>query len=223
MDITLSGLFDYIVNNYQLILDKTVQHIWLAGIGVLIACAVGIPIGFLITNNQTASKVVINIANVIQTIPSMAVFAFSIPLFGIGAPPAIFALFLYALLPIIKNTLIGINNVDSAIIEAARGMGMSKTQIMFKVEIPLAISVIMGGIRIATVTGIGIATIAVLIGAGGLGQLIYQGISMMNLNMIITGAIASALLALSADFILGMLEKKLTSKGIIKENNLERK
>jgi osmoprotectant transport system permease protein len=211
------NLFQYIGDNYSFIFEKAGEHISLAGTGVLLACLVGIPIGFLITNNKKTAKIVINIANIIQTIPSLALFAFAMPLFGIGSRPAIFALFLNALLPIIKNTLIGIRNVDPAIIEAARGMGMSKFQIMFKVEVPLAISVIMGGVRIATVTGIGIATIAALIGAGGLGQLIYQGISMMNFEMILAGAISSALLALLADFILGIVENKLTSKGIIRQ------
>ena len=216
----MQKFFDYIVNNFDFIMQKAGEHVYLAGLGVLFACIVGIPVGFLITNNKRTSSIVINIANIIQTIPSLALFAFAMPLFGIGAKPAIFALFLYALLPIIKNTLIGINNVDPATIEAARGMGMSKVQIMFKVEVPLAISVIMGGVRIATVTAIGIATIAMLIGAGGLGQLIYQGISMMDYEMIFTGAIASALLALIADFLLGLIEKKLTSKGIMKKETI---
>ena len=207
-------LVNYFVENYQLIMGKTLEHVFIAGVSVLIACLIGIPVGFMITNNKKVSDIVVNIANIIQTIPSLALFAFSMPLFGIGAKPAIFALCLYALLPIIKNTLIGIHNVDPAIIEAARGMGMSKSQIMFKVEVPLAIAVIMGGVRIATVTAIGITTIAALIGAGGLGQLIYQGISMMNYQMIFTGAISSALLALLVDYILGLIEKKLTSEGI---------
>lgn len=211
------SLINYIIENADLLLDKTLEHIFLAGIAVVLACSVGVPLGFFIANKEKLAKNVMNIANVIQTVPSLAVFAFAMPLFGIGAKPAIFALFLYALLPIIKNTLLGIHNVDPAIIEAARGMGMSKSQIMFKVEVPLAISVIMGGVRIATVTGIGIATIAALIGAGGLGQLIYQGIGMMNYDMIFAGAIASALLALFADFILGRVEKKLTSQGIVKQ------
>lgn len=211
------SLINYIINNADLILDKTIEHITLAGIAVALACAIGVPLGFAIANNAKLSKKTMNVANVIQTIPSLALFAFAMPLLGIGAKPAIFALFLYALLPIIKNTLLGIHNVNPSIIEAARGMGMSKFQIMFKVEVPLAIAVIMGGVRIATVTGIGIATIAVLIGAGGLGQLIFQGIGMGNTEMILAGAIASALLALIADFILGMLEEKLTSPGIVKK------
>lgn len=217
MEFSFLDVYNYIISNSDTILTKVLQHISLAGIAVLIACAVGVPIGFSIVNNKKLSNIVINIANIIQTIPSLALFAFCMPYFGIGRSPAIFALFLYALLPIIKNTLIGIRNVNPAIIEAAKGMGMSKFQIMFKVEVPLAISVIMGGIRIATVTGIGIATIATLIGAGGLGDLIYQGISNLNYPKIFTGAGASAILALFADFLLGLCEKALTSKGLARE------
>jgi osmoprotectant transport system permease protein len=209
-------LLQFIAANSAYILDKVGEHLYLAGAAVLLACAVGIPVGFLITNNKKVASIVVGIANTIQTIPSLALFAFAISIFGIGADNAIFALFLYALLPIIKNTLIGIRNVSPTMIEAARGMGMSRMQIMFQVEVPLAISVIMGGVRIATVTAIGIATIATLIGAGGLGQLIYQGIGMMNYEMIFAGAICSAALALLADFLLGLVEKKLTSKGLSK-------
>lgn len=211
------NLINYITRDSSFIWDRTMEHISLAGIAVVLACSIGVPIGFMIANNAKLAKKVMRVANVIQTIPSLAFFAFSMPILGIGAKPAIFALFLYALLPIIKNTLLGIHNVDSSIIEAARGMGMSKTQITFKVEVPLAIAVIMGGIRISTVTSIGIATIASLIGAGGLGQLIFTGISMMNYEMIFTGAMIAATLALSADFILGIFEKKLTSEGIVKQ------
>ena len=212
-------LLQFFADNGSYILDKVGEHLYLAGVAVLLACAVGIPVGFLITNNKKVATIVVGIANTIQTIPSLALFAFAISVFGIGADNAIFALFLYALLPIIKNTLIGIRNVSPTMIEAARGMGMSRAQIMFQVEVPLAISVIMGGVRIATVTAIGIATIATLIGAGGLGQLIYQGIGMMNYEMIFAGAICSAALALMADFLLGLVEKKLTSKGLSKQMN----
>jgi len=208
------NLFEYVTQNWQLILSKTGEHVSLAFIAVGLACLVGIPLGVMITKSKKAASIVIGIANIMQTIPSLALFAFVIPIIGVGRPNAIFALFLYALLPIIKNTYIGLNNVDPAIIEAARGMGMSRAQIMFRVQMPLAVSVIMGGVRIATVTGIGIATIATLIGAGGLGYLIYQGIGMMNYNLIFSGAIAAALLALAMDFLLGFFEKRLTSKGI---------
>jgi len=211
-------LLTYISENWPLIMEKVLEHLSLSVTAVLLACLLGIPVGFLIVNNKRLAKVVINIANIIQTIPSLALFAFAMPIFGIGSKPAIFALFLYALLPIIKNTLIGIRNVNPATIKAAKGMGMSKFQIMFNIEVPLAISVIMGGVRIATVTCIGITTIATLIAAGGLGDLIYQGLGMYNVEMILTGAIFSALLALAADFILGIGEKLLTSKGIVKED-----
>lgn len=208
------SLITFITDNWSEIIQKTLEHISLSFTAIILACLVGIPVGFLIVNHKKLSSVVLNIANVIQTIPSLALFAFAMPLFGIGKKPAIFALFLYALLPIIKNTLIGIRNVDPATIKAATGMGMSKTQIMFKIEVPLAISVIMGGVRIAAVTCIGITTLATLIAAGGLGDFIYRGLSSFNEPMILTGAIFSALLALLADFILGLLEKKLMSDGL---------
>ncbi len=208
-------LLNFISNNWSEIATKTFEHITISFTAVLLACLVGIPIGFLIANRETLSRIVLNIANIIQTIPSLALFAFAMPLFGIGSKPAIFALFLYALLPIIKNTLLGIKSVNPATRKAAKGMGMSQTQIMFKVEVPLAISVIMGGVRIATVTSIGITTIATLIAAGGLGDFIYTGLGMYNQPMIMTGAIFSALLALLADFLLGLVEKRLTSDGLV--------
>jgi len=210
----MGDFFQYVAGHLDLILEKTGQHVGLAFSAVGLACLVGIPAGLLITRNKKLANAVINVANVMQTIPSLAMFALVIPLLGIGAKNAIFALFLYALLPITKNTYIGIKNVDPSVTEAAKGMGMSRAQILYKVEMPLAVAVIMGGVRIATVTGIGIATIATLIGAGGLGTLIYQGIGMVNLPMMFAGAIPAALLALLTDFILGLFEKKLTSKGI---------
>ncbi len=214
----MQELLLFITENYPLIIEKGMEHIELAGVAVLMSTLLCVPVGFAIANNEKAANVVVGIANIIQTVPSLALFAFMLPLFGIGRTPAIVALFLYGLLPIIKNTLIGIRNVTPSIIEAARGMGMSTFQILYKVQIPMAMSVIMGGVRIATVTSIGIATIAVLIGAGGLGQLIYRGLSMTNTPMILSGAIFSALLAILADFILGIFENKLTSKGLRKQN-----
>lgn len=216
MEFNFEKFIEYFTNNWQSILGKTGDHMSMALIAVAFSCLVGIPLGIIITRNKRAADAVLGVANVIQTIPSLALFAFAISVFGIGRNNAIFALFLYALLPIIKNTYIGIKNVDPAITQAAIGMGMSKFQILYKVEMPLAVAVIMGGIRIATVTCIGVATIATLIGAGGLGDIIYQGIGMANFSMIFSGAIAAAVLALFADFVLGLLEKKLTSKGIAK-------
>jgi osmoprotectant transport system permease protein len=212
----LMDTINFIIENSEEVIEKVLQHMQLSFTAVLLACAIGVPLGFLIVNRKKLSDIVIGIANVIQTIPSLALFALILPFLGIGAKPAIFALFLYALLPIIKNTVIGIRNVDPAIRQAATGMGMTKTQILFKVEIPLAISVIMGGVRIAAVSCIGITTIATLIGAGGLGDFIYRGLSVFNMPMILTGALFSALLALFFDFFLGLIEKKLTSEGLNK-------
>ena len=208
------GVITYISDNFDQVIDATLQHIQLSFAAVLLACLIGIPLGFLLINNKTLSAIVLNIANVLQTIPSLAMFALVMSFTGIGPKPAIFALFLYALLPIIKNTYIGINSVDAAIRQAAVGMGMSRHQIMFQIEVPLAVPVIMGGVRIATVTCIGVTTIATLIAAGGLGDFIYRGLSTFDIPMILTGAIFSALLALGMDFLLGLLENKLTSKGL---------
>jgi osmoprotectant transport system permease protein len=207
-------LYLYVFNNWDKILSRSGEHVYLAFTAVALACLVGIPVGLLINRNKQLANIVMNGANILQTIPSLAMFALLIPLIGIRDKNAILALFLYGLLPIIKNTYTGIRNVDPAITEAAKGMGMSNMQMLYKVQAPLAIPVIMAGVRIATVTGIGVATIATLIGSGGLGTLIYQGIGMMNYPMMISGAIAAALLALLTDFILGLLEKLMTSKGI---------
>jgi len=211
----MDAMLAYIASHSAEIIQRTGQHVSLSFIAVGMACLAGIPTGFFIANHKRAASIVMTTANIIQTIPSLALFAFAMPLFGIGTRPAIFALFLYALLPIIKNTMLGIHNVNPSTIRAAKGMGMTPAQIMFHVEIPLAVPTIMAGVRIATVTGIGIATIATLIGAGGLGSIIYQGLGMGNQPMILSGAVFSAFLALIADFLLGRLELALTSRGIL--------
>lgn len=207
-------LFEFIKNNYQEILKLIGQHLQITFAAVLLAIAIGVPIGILITRKQKVAKFVIGIANIFQTLPSLALFGLIIPIMGIGIIPSIFVLFLYALLPIIKNSYIGITNVSPSSIEAGRGMGMKGYQILFMVEIPLALPVIMGGIRISTVINIGTATIASLIGAGGLGDYIFKGISMYDNNYLLSGAIPTALLALMIDAILGSIEKLLTPKGI---------
>ena len=211
----MKDVLDYIVSHVDLILACTGQHMSLSFTAVGLACLVGIPLAFVIVNHKRAAGIVMVIANTIQTIPSLALYAFAMPLFGIGTRPAVFALFLYALLPILKNTLIGIQNVAPGAIRAAKGMGMSAAQIMLQIEVPLAVPSIMGGVRIAAVTAIGTATIATLIGAGGLGSIIYQGLGMSNQIMVLAGAICSALLALVVDYVLGRLEYAFTSKGIL--------
>jgi len=196
------------------IFKLTGEHMRITGVAVFLAILVGVPLGIYITKNKKITNLVLNTANIFQTLPSLALFGLIIPIMGIGFKPAIFVLFLYALLPIIKNTCIGINSIEPSIIEAGRGMGMTKAQILKMVEIPLALPIIMGGIRISTVINIGTATIAALIGAGGLGDFIFKGISMGNNNLILAGAIPTALLAISVDFILGVIEKKLTPQGL---------
>lgn len=196
------------------IFKLTGEHMKITGVAVFLAILVGVPLGIYITKNKKVTNVILNTANIFQTLPSLALFGLIIPIMGIGFKPAIFVLFLYALLPIIKNTCIGINSIEPSIIEAGRGMGMTQTQILKMVEIPMALPIIMGGIRISTVINIGTATIAALIGAGGLGDFIFKGISMGNNNLILAGAIPTALLAISVDFILGVVEKKLTPHGL---------
>lgn len=187
--------------------SQTVAHIGLTCISLLIAIAVGLPLGILIARRKKAAWLVLGIAGVLQTIPSIALLGFMIPLLGIGALPAITALFLYALLPIIRNTYTGITGVDPAITESARGMGMSPWQILTSVELPLAMPVILAGVRTATVINVGVATLAAYIAAGGLGEFIFGGIALNNTQMILAGAIPAALLAVLFDFLLSLLQK----------------
>ncbi len=192
-------------------LQLTIEHLVMVGISILIAAGIGLPLGILMTRKPGMSRPILTFANIVQTIPSLALFGFLIPLpfiGGIGARTAIVALVLYSLLPIIRNTFIGISGVDPAIREAGRGMGMTDGQLLWKVEIPLALSVIFAGIRVATVIGVGVATIAAAVGAGGLGMYIFRGVSMVDSRVILAGAIPAAALALIADFGLGAIEKR---------------
>jgi osmoprotectant transport system permease protein len=191
------------------ILQRSGQHLFLVGVAMAIAILIGIPLGILIT------KPILGFANVMQTIPSLALFGFLLPIpliGGIGEKTAIVALVLYSLLPIIRNTFVGINSVDPAVREAGRGIGMSDRQLLFQVEIPLAMSVILSGVRVATVIGIGLATIASAIGAGGLGEFIFRGVAIVDNQLILAGAIPAAIMALGADWGLGWIERRLTIK-----------
>ena len=197
------------------ILQYTGEHLILVIISISVAISIGIPLGILITRQPQLSKAILAIANAIQTIPSLAIFGFliSVPfLGGIGKVPAIVALSLYALLPLIRNTYTGIKSVDPAIIEAGRGMGMSDRQLLWQVEIPLALGIILAGVRVATVICVGIATIAAAIGGGGLGVLIFRGIATVNNELILAGAIPAAIIALGADLLLSWLEASLDAK-----------
>ena len=212
----LSEYISLMLERQDQIMELTAQHVYLTFIAVTFAILVAVPLGIFITRFDRAAGIVVGIANAVQALPSLALLGFLIPVLGIGSKPSIVMIFLYSLLPIIKNTYTGLVNVDRAILEAGRGMGMTNWQLMRMVQLPLALPVIMAGIRISAVTAVGLTTIAALIGAGGLGQLIYRGISMVNNKMIITGAVPAMALTLIVDYILNILEKAVTPKGIKK-------
>lgn len=207
------NVFQFIVQNHSEVMKLTREHLWMVAVSTLLAVLIGIPLGVLITRWPGLNKPVLGSANIIQTIPSLALFGFLLPVPWIGARAerlAILALTLYALLPLIRNTYAGIKGVDASVLEAGRGMGMTARQLLFQVELPLALGVIIAGVRVATVISVGLATIAAAIGAGGLGEFIFRGLSMVNNQLILAGAIPAALLALLADVSLGWLEKRLS-------------
>ena len=204
--------FQFLARHGDEILRATIEHIWLVGLTMLLAIAIGVPLGILVTRRPWLSKPILGGANVAETIPSLALFGFLLPVPWLGDRAdrlAIAALTLYALLPIIRNTAAGIAAVDPAVREAARGMGMTELQILFQVELPLSLSTVIAGVRIATVLTIGVATIAAAVGAGGLGEFIFRGLAMVNDQLILAGAIPAAALALAADFMLSVLERRL--------------
>jgi osmoprotectant transport system permease protein len=207
------NLWQFMLQNRAEVLELTFEHLWLVGVSTLLAVLVGIPLGILITRWPALNKPVLGGANIIQTIPSLALFGFLLPAPWIGARAdrlAILALALYALLPLIRNTYVGIQSVDPAVVEAGRGMGLTDRQLLFQVELPLALGVIIAGVRVATVISVGLATIAAAIGAGGLGEYIFRGLAMVNNQVILAGAIPAAAMALLADLSLGWLEKRLS-------------
>jgi osmoprotectant transport system permease protein len=195
------------------IVDLTLEHLMLVGVAMSIATAIAIPVGVLLTRRAPLRRWVLGFANVMQTVPSLALFGFLIPiplLGGIGKRTAIVALVLYALLPILRNTLAGILAVDPAVRESAVAMGMTGRQLLWRVEMPLAVRTILAGVRVATVTTIGTATIAAAIGGGGLGVFIFRGLSSVDTTLILAGAVPAALIALLADGGLGWLERELS-------------
>ena len=206
------SLIDFFSRHGAEILQATIEHVWLVGATMLLSIAIGVPLGILVARRPWLSKPILGSANVAETIPSLALLGFflTVPWLGERADRlTIAALTLYALLPIIRNTATGISGVDPAIREAARGMGMTDRQILFHVELPLSVSTMLAGIRVATVLTIGIATIAAAVGAGGLGEFIFRGLAMVNNQLILAGAVPAALLALLADFLLSLLEHRL--------------
>ncbi len=206
------NLWTFFANHHGEILAAIRQHLVLVGLSMAIAIAIAVPLGILIVAHPRLRTLALGLANIFQTIPSLALFGFLIPLpflGGIGTRTAVIALVLYALLPILRNTYVGLTGIDPAILEAAEAIGMTQSQLMLRVRLPLATSYILAGIRTATVITIGIATIAAAIGAGGLGTFIFRGVAMVSNIVILAGAIPAAALALLADYLLGLLERKL--------------
>lgn len=209
----------YALDNIELLARRTLEHISLVGVAVGIATLTGVPIGIAITKNERLARSVLYAASIIVTIPSIALFGIMIPVLsligqGIGYLPAVIAVLLYSQLPIIRNTYTAINNVDPALREAARGIGMSPNQRLRYVEIPLAVPVIMAGVRTAVVLNIGVMAIAAYIGAGGLGTFISRGISQSDPRQLIVGAVAVSLLAIIVDYSLLYVQKRLTPRGM---------
>jgi osmoprotectant transport system permease protein len=194
------------------ILQATLEHITIVGITMLISIAIGVPLGILVARKPWLSNPILGAANIAETIPSLALLGMLLPVPWLGERAirlTVVALTLYALLPIIRNTAAGILGVDPAVREAARGMGMTDRQILFQVELPLSLSTLLAGVRVATVLTIGIATVAAAVGAGGLGEYIFRGLAMVNNSLILAGAVPAAALALLADFLLSILERRL--------------
>lgn len=190
----------------------TFEHLWLTAFAMLFAVGIGVPLGILLTRREALAKPVLGVANVLQVIPSLALFGLLLPVPFLGdraARLAIVALTGYALLPILRNTYAGIRGVDAALIDVSNALGMTGMQRLRKVELPLAASVILAGVRTATVTCVGVATIAAAIGAGGLGELIFRGVASVDNGLVLAGAVPAALLALAADGVLGVAEKRL--------------
>ena len=219
----MSLLWQTLWENWSDLLTAMGQHIYLSLIAIIAACIVSIPLGIYLARHKRSAGPIIAIVSVIQTIPSLALLGFMIPIFGIGTLPALIALGLYALLPILRNTYTGISQVDRPMLEAGEGMGMTKWQILWHVELPMARNVILAGVRTAMVWTIGTATLATFIGAGGLGDIIMRGIDMNNTPMILIGAVPAALLALVFDGLLLLLNKALTPKGLRKSMNKKQK
>ncbi|MGL5378738.1 ABC transporter permease/substrate-binding protein [Clostridium sp.] len=204
------SLVQYIIDNNQQILSLLLDHIKLTAISVGFAILIGIPLGILISYKKKLNKPILSVANVVQAIPSMALLGFLVPFLGIGTTPAIITVILYSLLPIIKNTFTGIDNINPTTLEAAKGIGLTRFQILTKIQIPLALPVIMAGVRISAVTAVGLMTMAAFIGADGLGFLVFSGIRTVNNNQILAGAIPACILALLVDFIVATVEKIVT-------------
>lgn len=203
-------MIDFLINNSGEILTKSMEHLFIAAISLAFGILVAVPLGILLNKSKQAAKIVMAIASVLQTVPSFALLALMIPLFGVGKKPAIVSLFIYSLLPILRNTYLGIDGVNENLIDAAKGMGMTPSQVLFKVQIPMAMPVIMGGIRLSAVYVLAWTTLAAYVGAGGLGDFIFNGLTNAIMPMVVWGTIPVTLMAIIVDLLFGILEDKLS-------------
>lgn len=210
----MNGFLEVFMERKDELLSLFIEHMQMTSAAVLIAILIGVPLGIVVTKNQKVSSVVIGTANVMQSIPSIGLLAFLVPIVGIGQRPAIIMVIIYALLPIIKNTYIGITGIDPTIIESASSIGLSKFKTLYRIQIPIAMPYIMAGVRISAVTAVGTVTIAAFAGAGGLGWFINLGLNANDADLVLLGAIPACLLALIVDFILGKVEQALTPEGL---------
>ena len=204
----------YLIDNGGILVNKTFEHLYISVVALLLAMIVAIPLGILLSKREKLSKISLTVAGILQTIPTLAILALMIPLFGVGKTTAIIALFIYVLLPILNNTIVGVQNIDSNVKEAGRSMGMTNFQLMKDVELPLALPMILSGIRLSSVYVISWAALASYVGAGGLGDLIFNGLALYEPMMIIGGTILVTVLALIVDLILAQIEKWIVPKGL---------
>ncbi len=207
-------MIEFLQQNQTELLAKTIEHLSISIMSLLAAILIGVPLGIMLTRTDKTAKVVLSLTSVLQTIPSLAILAMMIPFFGIGTLPAVIALFLYVLLPILNNTYLGVKSVDPTAVQAGRAMGMTTRQLLRHVEFPLAIPVIMSGIRLSAVYAISWATLASYIGAGGLGDFIFNGLNLYQPKLIIAGAVIVTILALVIDGILALIERWVTPNGL---------
>ncbi len=210
----MANFMNYLVTEKSKILSLLAQHVELTIIAILLAILIGIPIGIFISHYKSIRKYVLGFINVVQAVPSMAFLGLLVPVLGIGSTPAIFMVVLYSLLPIVKNTSTGITGIDAGVLESATGIGLTPRQILFKIQLPLALPIIMAGVRISAVSAVGLMTLSAFVGAGGLGYLVFSGVQTVNNTMILAGAIPACILALCVDFVFSKVETVATPDGI---------
>ena len=205
-------MIDFLRENFSQLIVKIGEHLFISSLAIALGIVIAVPAGIAVTRSKKLSVILITIASILQTIPSLALLSMMVPIIGIGKLPAIIALFIYSLLPIIRNTMLGINGVNEFLVDAGKGMGMTPNEIMFKIKLPLSAPVIMSGIRLSAVYVVSWTAIASYIGAGGLGDFIFSGLNTFDTNLIFLGTICVTMIAICTDFLLGKLEKFVEPK-----------